>query len=113
MSPTAAVGTNPNWPKDETCWSDKEYCRTNEESTAFEYGKQNGLDVIAVNPGFVFGPVMQPILNFSPVLLVKFVKGIYIQIEQGARDSVPNKFWNVVDVRDVAKADTFVLQRTS
>ena len=32
VSSLAAVALNPNWPKgqlmDETCWSDKEYCRT-------------------------------------------------------------------------------------
>lgn len=50
---------------------------------AFEYGKQNGLDVVAVDPGYVFGPVMQPILNFSTLLLLKFVQGIYIEKPQG------------------------------
>ncbi|XP_031404389.1 cinnamoyl-CoA reductase 1-like isoform X3 [Punica granatum] len=94
ISSTAAVVKNHKWPedwvKDETCWSDKEYCRATEnwyllakteaESIAFEYGKQNGLDVVAVNPGW-----MQSILNFSTLLLLKFVKGVYIQIE-------PDKF---------------------
>lgn len=32
VSSAAAIGMNPNWPKDqvidETCWSDREYCRT-------------------------------------------------------------------------------------
>ncbi|OWM70544.1 cinnamoyl-CoA reductase 1-like [Punica granatum] len=109
ISFVAAVGMNPNWPKDrakdETCWSDKEYCnatQTEAESVAFEYGKQSEPDVVAVNPGYVFGAVMQPVLNFSTMLLLKFLKGIYIQIEQGAEDSVPNKFWNIVDVQDVA-----------
>ncbi|PKI33826.1 hypothetical protein CRG98_045778 [Punica granatum] len=57
ISFVAAVGMNPNWPKDrakdETCWSDKEYCNAT-----------------------------QPVLNFSTMLLLKFLKGIYIQIEQ-------------------------------
>ncbi|OWM85988.1 hypothetical protein CDL15_Pgr012238 [Punica granatum] len=118
ISSTAAVVKNPKWPedrvKDETCWSDREYCRATEnwyflakteaESIAFEYGKQKGLDVVAVNPGFVFGPVMQPILNFSTLLLLKFVKGVYIQIEPGDVDGVPNMLWGIVDVRDVADA---------
>ncbi|XP_031404391.1 cinnamoyl-CoA reductase 2-like isoform X5 [Punica granatum] len=113
ISSTAAVVKNHKWPedwvKDETCWSDKEYCRATEnwyllakteaESIAFEYGKQNGLDVVAVNPGW-----MQSILNFSTLLLLKFVKGVYIQIEPGDVDGVPNKLWVVVDVRDAADA---------
>ncbi|PKI35764.1 cinnamoyl-CoA reductase 2-like [Punica granatum] len=118
ISSTAAVIFNPKWPedraKDETCWSDKEYCRATEnwyllakteaESIAFQYGKQNGLDVVAVNPGTVFGPVMQPILNWSTLLLVNFVKGEYIQVEPGDVELVPNKLWELVDVRDVADA---------
>ncbi|OWM85990.1 hypothetical protein CDL15_Pgr012240 [Punica granatum] len=118
ISSAAAVVKNPKWPEDwvkhETCWSDKEYCRATEnwyflakteaESIAFEYGKQNGLDVVAVNPSFVFGPVMQPVLNFSTLLLLKFVKGVYIQIEPGDVDGVPNMLWGIVDVRDVADA---------
>jgi nucleoside-diphosphate-sugar epimerase len=34
LSSTAAVDLNPNWPqdklKDESCWSDKEFCKENE-----------------------------------------------------------------------------------
>ncbi|KAK3232095.1 hypothetical protein Dsin_003976 [Dipteronia sinensis] len=62
VSSLAAVVMNPNWPEgqvmDETCWSDKEYCRTikywyslsktEAESEALEYGKRNGLDVVTV-----------------------------------------------------------------
>ncbi|XP_031404397.1 cinnamoyl-CoA reductase 2-like [Punica granatum] len=118
ISSTAAVIFDPKWPedraKDETCWSDKEFCRATEnwyllgkteaESIALEYGKQNGLDVVAINPGTVFGPVMQPILNWSTLLLVNFVKGEYIQIEPGDVEIVPNKLWELVDARDVADA---------
>ncbi|XP_031406508.1 cinnamoyl-CoA reductase 1-like [Punica granatum] len=118
ISSIAAVMMNPKWPKDrvmdETCWSDKEYCRATEiwyylakteaERAAFEYGKQHQLDVVAVNPGYVFGPVLQPTLNTSSLLLVNFLKGIYIQTEPGEADSVPNMCWNIVDVRDVAAA---------
>ncbi|OWM70546.1 hypothetical protein CDL15_Pgr014219 [Punica granatum] len=81
ISSVSAVGMNSKWPngraKDENCWSDNEYCNataTEAESMAFEYGKQNRLDVVAVNPGYVFGPVMQPILNFSTMLLLNFVE---------------------------------------
>ena len=38
MSSNAAVDFNPNWPqdiiKDETCWSDKEFCKENGVSNA-------------------------------------------------------------------------------
>lgn len=39
MSSNAAVDFNPNWPqdklKDESCWSDKEFCKENEVRNAF------------------------------------------------------------------------------
>ncbi|XP_031406273.1 cinnamoyl-CoA reductase 2-like isoform X2 [Punica granatum] len=110
VSSTAAVVMNPNWPKDqvmdESCWSSKEYCKATEnwyclskteaESAAFEYAKQNGLDVVAVCPGLIFGPVLQLTLNSSTLVLVKLV--------QGGEDSVPNRLRPLVDVRDVAEA---------
>ncbi|KAK4767765.1 hypothetical protein SAY87_002906 [Trapa incisa] len=116
VSSTAAVLQNPSWPrdrvKDESSWTDKEYIRaakvwyilakTEAESAAFEYGKQSGLDVVSVNPGYVLGPVMRPILIFSTMFLTKFVQGIYFDIVKG--DSVPNKIFSLVDVRDLAQS---------
>ncbi|OWM70549.1 hypothetical protein CDL15_Pgr014222 [Punica granatum] len=74
------------------------YClsKTEAESAAFEYAKQNGLDVVAVCPGLIFGPVLQLTLNSSTLVLVKLV--------QGGEDSVPNRLRPLVDVRDVAEA---------
>ncbi|OWM70548.1 cinnamoyl-CoA reductase 1-like isoform X1 [Punica granatum] len=125
ISDIGAVMLNPNWPKDrvkdETCWSDPEYCRatgdwyflskTEAERVAFEYGKQNELDVVAVLPGYVFGPVLQPTINLSSLLLANFVKGIYIKVEQGDGDTVPNKYWNIVDARDIANAILLVYEK--
>ncbi|OWM70551.1 hypothetical protein CDL15_Pgr014224 [Punica granatum] len=110
VSSVAAVTMNPNWPKeqvmDETCWSDKEYCKitdnwycfskTEAESAASDYARQNGLDVVAVCPGLILGPVLQPTLNASTLVLVKFTRG--------SEDSVPDRLRYVVDVRDVAEA---------
>ncbi|PKI33827.1 hypothetical protein CRG98_045779 [Punica granatum] len=53
--------------------------KTEAESLAFEFGKKNGLDIVAVNPGYVFGPVLQPTLNFSSLLLLQFVKGTFVE----------------------------------
>ncbi|PKI33831.1 hypothetical protein CRG98_045783 [Punica granatum] len=61
------------------------YClsKTEAESAAFEYAKQNGLDVVAVCPGLIFGPVLQLTLNSSTLVLVKLVQGTYMQLVQG------------------------------
>lgn len=111
VSSMVAVEIDPkDWPKDkikdESCWSDKEACRKNEdwysiakitsEQAAIEYGKQTGLDVVTINPALVFGPLLQPTLNTSCQFLVYFLKG--------GPDRVRNKLWHIVDVRDTADA---------
>ncbi|XP_031270248.1 cinnamoyl-CoA reductase 2-like [Pistacia vera] len=110
VSSGAAVGLNPSWPKDrvmdETCWSDKEYCRTTKnwyclskteaESEALEFGKRTGLDVVSVCPTLILGPLLQSTLNSSSLVLVKLLKEGY--------ETVENKLRMIVDVRDVAEA---------
>ncbi|KAK1287953.1 Cinnamoyl-CoA reductase 1 [Acorus calamus] len=110
VSSVAAVAYNPNWPKDkvkdEECWSDEEYCKTNEswyclaktraESEAFEYSKKTGLDVVTVCPSLILGPLLQPTVNASSMVVVKHLNGGYGTVE--------NYMWLIVDVRDVAEA---------
>ncbi|KAJ1275547.1 hypothetical protein BS78_05G144100 [Paspalum vaginatum] len=113
-SSLASVCFDPNWPKDklidESCWSDKEFTLKNEywyavaktesEERALEYGKSKGLHVVAILPGLVFGPLLQTVaLNTSSKVLVYMIKG--------GPDTMNNKFWPLVDVRDVA--DAFLL----
>ncbi|KAL5707288.1 cinnamoyl-CoA reductase [Ranunculus cassubicifolius] len=110
VSSIAAVGMNPNWPKDqamdESCWSDKEYCKedkswyclskTAAESEAFEYAKKNGIDMVSVCPCLVIGPLLQSTENASSLILINLLKdGV---------DTIENKPRKVVDVRDVAEA---------
>ncbi|CAA2957297.1 cinnamoyl- reductase 2-like [Olea europaea subsp. europaea] len=116
VSSGAAVVMNPNRPKgqviDETCWSDKEYCRSSNnwyclsktlaESEAWEYAKKSGLDVVSVCPNLVLGPVLQNTANSSSLVLIKLLKG-YEEME--------NRTWYVVDVRDVAEALNLVYEK--
>lgn len=111
VSSVAAISFNPNWPqdklKDESCWSDKEFCKENEswyshakteaEEIALEYGEKNGFHVVTFCPGLVIGPLLQPVvLNTSSKVLLYIIKG--------GPDTMNNKFWPLVDVRDVADA---------
>ncbi|XP_030506213.2 cinnamoyl-CoA reductase 1 [Cannabis sativa] len=110
VSSSAAVALNPNWPKDqvmdETCWSDKDYCKRTEnwyclsktlaESEAWEFSKKTGLDVVAICPTLVFGPILQSNVNSSTLVLLKLLKEGY--------DSIENRLRVIVDVRDVADA---------
>lgn len=110
MSSNAAVDFNPNWPqdilKDESCWSDKEFCKENgdwysiakitAEQIALEYAVENGLNVVTLCPPLVFGPLLQPMVNTSSKFLVYVIKG--------GPDVMDNRLWHIVDVRGVADA---------
>ncbi|EEC84806.1 hypothetical protein OsI_31872 [Oryza sativa Indica Group] len=112
-SSIATVCLNPSWPqdmpKDETSWSDKKLCIENEdwysvakieaEEMALEYGKKNGLHVLTICPGIVFGPMLQTVeINTSSKVLLYMIKG------GDGPHVMNNKFWPMVDVRDVADA---------
>uniref|UniRef100_A0ACD5Y0W3 Uncharacterized protein n=1 Tax=Avena sativa TaxID=4498 RepID=A0ACD5Y0W3_AVESA len=117
LSSTAAVDFNPNWPedrlKDESCWSDKEFCKENEdwysvakilaEQASLEYAEKNGLNVVTLCPPLVFGPLLQPMVNTSSKFLIYVMKG--------GPDAMNNKLWHTVDVRDVADALLLVYEK--
>ncbi|XAR61502.1 Cinnamoyl-CoA reductase [Bertholletia excelsa] len=110
VSSGAAVSMNPDWPKgkvkDESCWSDTEYCRrtnnwyclskTEAEIEARDFAKRTGLDVVAVCPALVLGPLLQSTVNASSLVLPKLLKEGY--------DNLGNRLRPIVDVRDVAEA---------
>jgi len=111
VSSIATCCFNPDWPrdkiKDESCWTDKEFCKQTEnwyslakteaEEMALEYGEKNGLHVASFLPGLVFGPLLQHVsVNTSNKALIYMIKG--------GPDTMNNKFFPIVDVRDVADA---------
>lgn len=49
--------------------------KTLAEKAAWDFAKENGLDVVVVNPGTVMGPVIPPRLNASMVMLVRLLQG--------------------------------------
>ncbi|KAL6327747.1 hypothetical protein AAG906_024717 [Vitis piasezkii] len=79
---------------DESWFSDPVFCeksklwymlsKTLAEEAAWKFAKENGIDMVTINPGWVIGPLLQPTLNL--------------------RDTFPNKTHRWVDVRDVAMA---------
>ncbi|XP_047313459.1 cinnamoyl-CoA reductase 1-like [Impatiens glandulifera] len=118
VSSLAAVCVKPSFFEggqffDETCWSDKEFCRTinkwyclsktEAEMEAVEFAKRNGLDLVTVCPGLVFGPKLQSSINDTSLVLIKFLK-----VENGITDNAMH--W-LVDVRDVAKALLIVYEK--
>jgi nucleoside-diphosphate-sugar epimerase len=49
--------------------------KTLAEKAAWDFSKENGLDVVVVNPGTVMGPVIPPRLNASMLMLVRLLEG--------------------------------------
>lgn len=49
--------------------------KTLAEEAAWKFGKENGIDIVAVNPGLVLGPLLQPSLNTSVEPVAKLVNG--------------------------------------
>ncbi|KAK6270422.1 hypothetical protein POUND7_007527, partial [Theobroma cacao] len=81
------------------------YCfsKTEAESEAFEFAKRTGLDVVTVCPTLILGPLLQPAVNASSLVLIKLLKEGY--------DSLENQHWSIVDVRDVAQALLLVYEK--
>ncbi|KAF5177063.1 Cinnamoyl-coa reductase [Thalictrum thalictroides] len=117
LSSVAAVIFDQNWPKnqamDESCWSDKDYCRTTEnwyclskteaEDLALKYGKTRALNVVTVCPSIIIGPLLQSKMNTSSAFLLKMVKDGLEELE--------NKVRMFVDVRDVTEALLLVYKK--
>ncbi|KAL5708084.1 hypothetical protein ACHQM5_018918 [Ranunculus cassubicifolius] len=90
---------------DETWFSDPEVLKkakmwyvlskTLAEESAWKFAKEHGLDTVAINPGMVIGPLLQPTLNTSSAAVLNLINGA---------ETYSNMTLGWVDVRDVAKA---------
>ncbi|XP_021742550.1 tetraketide alpha-pyrone reductase 1-like [Chenopodium quinoa] len=94
---------------DESWFSDPELCKepimsismwyriskTLAEDAAWKFCKENGIEMISMNPGMVIGPMLQPTLNGSMALFFSCVNGA---------KTFPNAAFGLVHVKDVATA---------
>ncbi|PON57532.1 NAD(P)-binding domain containing protein [Trema orientale] len=90
---------------DETWFSDITFCeksrdwyalaKTLAEEAAWKFAKENGIELVAIAPGFVIGPALQPTLNFTVENILKLINGA---------ETFPNRIYRFIDVRDVALA---------
>ncbi|KAM1607823.1 hypothetical protein ACFXTH_028538 [Malus domestica] len=95
---------------DETWYSDPLFCEQNQrwyplskilaEEAAWKFAKENGIDLVSMNPGIVIGPLLQPTLNGSVELIANIISGI----------QTPFLNYTFVDVRDVASAHIQVFE---
>ena len=49
--------------------------KTLAEEAAWTFAKENGIDLVTINPGFVIGPLIQPTLTFSLEGFLKIIHG--------------------------------------
>ncbi|KAJ1410224.1 hypothetical protein SESBI_22138 [Sesbania bispinosa] len=89
---------------DETWFSNPDFCRESQlwytlskalaEDVAWKFVKENSIDMVAINPVMVAGPLLQPEVNYSAQPILNLINGA----------KFPNKTFGWVDVKDVAKA---------
>ncbi|KAE8055789.1 hypothetical protein FH972_012611 [Carpinus fangiana] len=109
-SSMAAVAYNgrpktPDVVVDETWFSDPDLCKQGQqwyvlsktlaEDAAWKFAKEKGIDMVAINPAMVIGPLLQPALNTSAAVILNLINGAQV---------FPNLTFGWVDVKDVAKA---------
>lgn len=75
------------------------------EQTAWAMAKEKGVDLVAVNPMLVLGPLLQETVNASVVHIMKYLTG--------SAKTYANAVQGYVDVKDVAKAHVLVYETTS
>ncbi|KAK9128738.1 hypothetical protein Syun_017535 [Stephania yunnanensis] len=118
-SSMAAVSFNgkPRSPEvvvDETWFSNAELCKelklwylaskTLAEEAAWRFAKENALDMVAINPAMVIGPLLQPTLNTSAEAILKLING---------SETFPNITSGWVHVKDVANAHILAFESPS
>ncbi|VVA25192.1 PREDICTED: cinnamoyl-CoA reductase [Prunus dulcis] len=99
---------------DESWFSDLAVCeklklwymisKTLAEDAAWKFTKENRIDMVAINPGLVIGPLLQPTLNTSVEPVLKLINGA---------ETFPNITYRWVDVRDVANAHILAFENAS
>jgi nucleoside-diphosphate-sugar epimerase len=62
------------------------------EEAALDYGHRTRLDVVTVNPGLVFGPLLQPTVNASSQFLIYLLKGLSMHHHSAQQLNQKNKF---------------------
>ncbi|KAJ0682894.1 putative cinnamyl-alcohol dehydrogenase [Helianthus annuus] len=89
---------------DETWFSDPVVCEQSKaENAAVKFSRENGLDLVIINPGYVIGPLLQPSINLTS-------EGFRSFIETG-KEVFPDGIYILVDVRDTAIAHILAFEK--
>lgn len=71
------------------------------EEAAWNFVKENGLDMVSINPAVVIGPLLQPTVNTSVVAILSLVNG---------SETYTNATFGWVHVKDVAEAHVLAFE---
>lgn len=52
--------------------------KTLAEDAAWKFVKEKGIDMVAINPSMVIGPLLQPTLNTSSASILNLINGMYV-----------------------------------
>ncbi|KAJ0980955.1 hypothetical protein J5N97_009210 [Dioscorea zingiberensis] len=69
--------------------------KTLAEECAWKFSKENGIELVTINPAIVIGPLLQPTLNTSCATILNLITG---------SSTYPNATFGWVNVKDVALA---------
>lgn len=50
--------------------------KTLAEKAAWDFARENRMDLVVINPGQVIGPLLQPTINLSVEMILNLVNGI-------------------------------------
>ncbi|KAM7270202.1 hypothetical protein ACFE04_029416 [Oxalis oulophora] len=99
-------------PLNESHWSDLEYCKQNNlwyayaktlaEKEAWKIAEEANIDLVAVNPSFVVGPLLAPQPTSTLLLICAIVKGL--------KGEYPNQRIGFVHIEDVIAAHIFAME---
>ncbi|KAL9232292.1 hypothetical protein vseg_007418 [Gypsophila vaccaria] len=78
------------------------YAKTIAENTVWEVAKNNSLDLVAVHPSFVVGPLLAP----QPTSTVDLI----LSISKGTRGKYPNQTIGFVHIDDVVAAHILAME---
>ncbi|KAL2461219.1 NAD(P)-binding Rossmann-fold superfamily protein [Abeliophyllum distichum] len=79
--------------------------KTLAEEAARRFEDENGIDLVTMHPGFVFGPLLQPTLNLTSEAFVNLIKE--------GNEIWHNVVYRYVDVRDVAHTHILAFENPS
>lgn len=54
--------------------------KTLAEEAAWRFAKDNTIDLVVLNPGFVIGPLLQPALNSTSQMILAVIKGTFFNL---------------------------------